>query len=165
LLMQLELRYGHRPLQPGEQTLLAVKFSQPVDLDKVSLQLPPEVAAETESLRMPELREVDWRLRAVAPGDYQITLQADGETYAKRLVVGKNADRISLRRVEGGVWPQFLNPGEAPLPAGGKVAWINVTYPLTDLPLGSRKINWIWAWLILSMIFGYAFKGPLRVQV
>jgi hypothetical protein len=165
LLMQLELRYGYRPLQVGERTILAVKFSQPVDLDRVSLQLPSGVTAETDSLRMPELREVDWRLRAEKPGDYQIKIQAGGEIYAKRLVVGKTADRISSRRVEGGVWPQFINPGEAPLPAKGKVAWINVTYPLFDFPLGSHKINWIWAWLILSMVFGYAFKGPLRVQV
>jgi hypothetical protein len=165
LLSQLDLRYAHRPLQPGEETLLAVKFSQPVDLDSVSLQLPAGLTADTDSLRIPELREVDWRLRAETPGDYEIKIKAGNEEYAKRLVVGKTANRISLKRVEGNLWSQFLNPGEAPLPAESKIAWINVTYPEFDLPLGSHKINWIWAWLILSMIFGYAFKGPLRVQV
>jgi hypothetical protein len=165
LLSQLDLRYGHRPLQVGEETLLAIKFSQPVDLDQVALQLPAGLTAETDSLRIPELQEVDWRLQAETPGDYEIKIKAGEREYAKRLVVGKTANRISSRRVDRGVWPQFLHPGEAPLPAESKIAWINVTYPGTDLPLGKWKINWIWAWLILSMIFGYAFKGPLRVQV
>jgi hypothetical protein len=165
LLAQLDLRYGHRPLQVGEETLLAVKFSQPVDLGQVSLQMPAGLIAETEALRIPELQEVDWRLQAEATGDYEIKIKTGEQEYTKRLVVGKTADRISLKRVDGGVWPQFLNPGEPPLPAESKIAWINVTYPGTDLPLGGWKINWLWAWLILSMIFGYAFKGPLRVQV
>jgi hypothetical protein len=29
----------------------------------------------------------------------------------------------------------------------------------------SWRVHWVWPWLIISMAFGYALKGPLRVQV
>ena len=42
---------------------------------------------------------------------------------------------------------------------------IRVTYPDASLALLGRPMHWIWPWLVLSMVFGYALKGPLKVQV
>jgi len=166
LLIQIDLRYGHRPLRDGESTILAVKLRPGgPDLDEVSVVAPPGVEVETQALRMPSVNEVDWRLRAQAPGDYPIRIAVGGVEYEKRLVVGERKGRVSPQRVGAGVWQKFVNPGEPPLPADGPLASVSVTYSGASLPLFGWRIHWIWPWLILSMVFGYALKGPLRVQV
>jgi hypothetical protein len=83
LLSQLDLRYGHRPLQVGEETLLAVKFSQPVDLDQVALQLPAGLTAETSRLRQGRaLRRVASALRQGPPERQQLGRSRTGDLIA-----------------------------------------------------------------------------------
>jgi len=114
---------------------------------------------------MPSVNEVDWRLRAEAPGDYALRIAVGGREYEKRLVVGERKGRVSPRRVGSGLWRKLVNPGEPPLPADGALASVSVTYSGAELPLFGWRIHWIWPWLILSLAFGYALKGPLRVHV
>lgn len=166
LLIQIDLRYGHRPLAEGESTILAVKLRPGgPDLDEVSVAAPSGVEIETQALRMPSANEVDWRLRALKPGDYPIRITVGGVEYEKRLVVGEQKGRVSPQRVGAGVWQKFTNPGEPPLPADGPLVSVSVTYSGADLSLFGWRMHWIWPWLVLSMAFGYALKGPLRVQV
>lgn len=165
LLMQLDLRYGHRPLRTGEAAIVAVKLKPGSDLDRVALSTQEGVKVETESLRIPALSEVDWRVRAISPGAHDIRISAAGEEMTKQLVVGKRAPRVSVARAGGGLVSQFLHPGEPPLPPVGPVESVTVSYPSADLRLLGRSVHWLWPWLVISMVFGYALKGPLRVQV
>ena len=166
LLVQVDLRYGHRPLREGERAILAVRLrSDDTRLDDVSLTAPAGLEVETAGLRIPTIREVDWRLRAAAPGRYRVQVAVGEEKLFKEIVVEDQGGRVSSRRVGGCLWQQFLNPGEPPLPANGPVAWVKVSYPSAHLSLFGWRLHWVWAWLILSMAFGYALKGPLRVQV
>ncbi len=166
LMVQIDLRYGRRPLQVGERAILAVKLhSGGPTADEVSLSAPPGLVIETPALRMPAIREVDWRIRADTDGDYRLLVTVAGEEYEKRIVVGRRAPRVSARRTGEGLWDRFLNPGEPPLPADAPIASVAVSYPGASLPLFGRRLHWIWPWLILSLAFGYALKGPLRVQV
>ena len=166
LLIQADLRYGHRPLQVGEQAIVAVKLlpdgARP---DEVSISAPAGLAVETPALRMPAAQEVDWRVRAVAPGRHQLRISVGEREFAKSIVVGGRGGRVSTRRIGVGLWQQLLHPGEPPLPGDGPVASIAVEHPRATLGFFRRRVHWIWPWLVLSMIFGYAFKGPLRIQV
>lgn len=166
LAFQMDLRYGHRPLRVGERTILAVKLRPGgPGPDRVSLSAPPGVAVETPALRMPSIGEVDWRLRAEKPGDYRLVIKLGREELEKRLVVGEPRGPVSLQRVGAGLWEKLLNPGEPALPANSPIASVRVTYAGASLPLFGWRLHWIWPWLILSLAFGYALKGRLRVQV
>jgi len=166
LLIQTDLRYGRRPLRVGERAIVAVRLRPGrAAPDQVSLSASGGVAVETLALRMPAAGEVDWRIRALSPGVHQLRFRVAGSELAKQIVVGERAGRISPRRVGGGLWEQFLYPGEAPLPDDRAVAYIEVSYPSAFLRLWHWRLHWIWPWLMLSMAFGYALKGPLRVQV
>jgi hypothetical protein len=165
LLVQLDLHYGHRPLRPGEKAVLAVKVRPGTDLDQVEISPPDGIEVETEALRIPVMNEVDWRVRATAAGEHEVRVSAGGEELAKQIVVGDGLARVSVARVGGGLWAQFVHPGEPPVPVGGPVESVTVSYPEAELELFGWRMHWVWPCLIISMVFGYALKGPLRVQV
>lgn len=164
LLMQADLRYGHRALGVGERAIVAVRLRPGVSPSDVTLVAPSGIEVETPAVRMPSEGEVDWRVRATARGRHALRFTVAGAEVTKDVVVGERMARLSGARVGGGV-PHFLNPGEAALPAGGPVESVSVTYPDASLTLFGRTMHWIWPWLVLSMVFGYALKGPLKVQV
>ncbi len=144
---------------------MAVKVKPGIDLETVALSAPPGVIVETESLRIPALGEVDWRVRAAGAGRQELRLVAGGKELVKEIVVGEWRGRVSAARVDGGIWPQFLNPGEPPLPAEAPVRSVTISYPSAEMRLFGWRMHWVWPWLIISMAFGYALKGPLKVQV
>jgi hypothetical protein len=169
MLVQTDLRYGRRPLRPEERAIVSVKLHpgcrETVSPGQVSLSAPAGVVVETPSLRMPLIDQVDWRIRAVDPGLHQLRFDVQGKEFVKEIVIGEYGRRVSTARVDGGVWSQFTHPGESPLPADLPVTSVEVSYPRATLSLFGWQLSWIYAWLILSMAFGYAIKGPLRVQV
>jgi hypothetical protein len=166
LLLQIDLRYGHRPLRLGEPVVAAVTFAgEGGSLDPVTLSAPRGVEVQTPALRILALREVDWRVAATAPGTYDLRVQGAGPEVTKRVVVGTGLAPISVERVRGGLREQFLHPGEAPLPSAGFIESVRICYPRFFLQLSRWRLHWIWPWLVLSMAFGYLLKGPLKVQV
>lgn len=162
---QLELRYGHRALTPGESAIVGVAVAPDVNLDGVTLSVPDGIELETHGLRMPSVNEVDWRIRAETPGEFVIRVGAQGNEYEKGLVVGSWGERVSMARVAGGFLDLLKNPGEPPLPDGAPIHSIRVNYPGANMRAFGWSMLWLWPWLILSMIFGYALKGPLGVQI
>lgn len=165
LFSQIDLRYGRRPVRVGESFLVSVKLdAEAGPLDEARLTAPDGLRVETPGLRMPAAREVDWRVVGVRPGRYELRVLAGGREYTKTVVVAVRGGRISAARVKSGLGQQLLNPGESLLPGDAPVEWVRVSYPEASFRLLWWR-HWIWSWLLLSMLFGYALKGPLRVQV
>jgi hypothetical protein len=165
VLVQTDLHYGHRPLKVGERAVIAVKLRQGlVSPDAVTLSATPGLRVETPALRIPSLRELDWRVRAITPGRQQVRVKVGSRALGKLVLVGEMGGGVSVRRTRGGL-QSFLHPGECPLAAGAPIEWIQVAYPEERLSLFGRKVAWVWPWLALSMIFAQAFKRPLQVQV
>jgi len=166
LLIQGELHYAHRPLRVGERAIVSVGLTaRASDLDALAISAPAGLVVETPPLRIPALREVDWRVKAVKTGSWDLRFSLGGSEFSKRVVVGGSTASIPAERVAGGAWRQLLRPGEPPLPADGAIEAIRVSCPPAALRLFGREMAWVWPWLILSLIFGYALKGPLRVQL
>lgn len=165
-LVQTDLRFGHRPLQVGETAILSVKLAPEAgDLNALSISPPAGIELDSPPLRIPARREVDCRIRAVAPGAHDLQLIINDRDFTKRVVVGAGSQRVSTARVGSSLWAQFLHPGEPPVPSGVPVTSVAISYPDASLRLFGWRLHWVWPWLILSMAFGYALKGPLRVQV
>ena len=59
----------------------------------------------------------------------------------------------------------LLYPGEPPIAAGHSVEAVEITYPPLDLRLLGIGGDWLIAFLVLSMVFGFSFKGVLGVEV
>ncbi len=162
IMVQLNLRYGPAPAQPGEAVVVTAIFDGALDED-VTLAAPPGLAVETPALRIPYKREADWRVRPARPGKYELVVQSNGKSYVKELVVGEGGvGRVSSRRVEG-LWAQLMNPGERPLSSELKA--IEVKYPSRENKLFGLGVHWMLTFFVVSLVAAFALKGVLKTEV
>ena len=168
ILIQLNLHYGSRPLRVGEQTLVKVKLRDPAALGReteISLTAPPGLRIETPGVRIEETKEVCWRVRGVSPGRFDLTVSDGAVTVTKNVAVGGRQEGVSSIRTGEHWLTSLLYPGEAPIPGQSKIESIEIRYPELDIPILGRNMNWLILFLVLSLGFGYAFKGLLGVQI
>jgi hypothetical protein len=149
LFAHLEARYAMRPLQPGERTILKAVASDG-GADDWRIETPPGLVADSVAVRIPARREVDWRLRAAAPGEYHVTLIAGAERMQKAVQVGPAATGVAARREQASLAALFLAPREAPIAAGSRVAAIEVLYPPQRLSVFGWQVHWLVVFLVVS---------------
>ncbi len=168
ILAQLNAWFGYRSLDVGEAALLKVRLepgTNPLELEW-ALESPPAVAVESPPLRIEQEREVDWRIRPQAAGEFNVTLRIGAHDVGKAVLVGgRRFSRISPLRVKRSLWDEFLNPGEKPLPAALPVKSIEVAYPPRRLNVLGIHLHWLIAYLALSIVFGFALKRPFKVEI
>lgn len=168
ILARLSLWFDRAPLRPGEETLVKVGLAasaDPMALD-LRLELPPAVEATAPAVRIPDEREVVWRIRALAEGRGRILLRSGDRTIEKTVTVGGGpltpvsalASRASFAR-------RVLYPGEPPLPGGTPVRSVEILYPAKRLAAFGVGVHWLVAYLVLSIAFGFALKGVFRVEI
>jgi uncharacterized membrane protein (DUF106 family) len=168
ILIQLEQRYGSSALKPGEAALVKVKLAKgylPTEVE-AGLESTPEVEIETPPLRIEDEGEIDWRIRARSAGSGRITLTVGAERLEKSVAVGGKAMApISVLRTGRGFIDQALNPGEAALPSSSAVKAIEIRYPSARMKLFGLKLHWLVVYFVLSIAFGFAFKGVFKVEI
>jgi uncharacterized membrane protein (DUF106 family) len=168
MLIHLNGWYGYRPLKPGESAIVSVKLSDQNTerLSRMEIEADKGLTVETPLLRIPETREVDWRVRADALGSHKVTVDVPGFSFQKSITVSdKGLVRVSPRSVSSGLWKVLLNPGERPLKKNPVVGEIDVSYPSRSYNLLGFEMDWIVVFFILSILSGFAFKGFLGVHV
>jgi len=168
ILAQLSVWYDRAPLRPGEETLVKAKFDPGVDpltLD-LALETPPGVEITAPVVRIADEHEAVWRIKAVAPGSGRLTVRTGRLSVGKTIVVGGAAPaRVSALAARGSFWKRVLYPGEPPLPSGPPVRSVEVLYPAARLAAFGLDVHWLIAYLILSIVFGFAFKGVFKVEI
>jgi uncharacterized membrane protein (DUF106 family) len=168
ILAQLSLWFDRAPLAPGQETLVKVGFDKaidPVTLD-LALDPPPGIEVTSPPVRIADEHEAVWRLKAVSPGPGRLTLRIGRLSVEKAVTVGgRDLARVSALASRGNFWKRLLYPGEPPLPAETPVRSIEVLYPAAALVAFGLRIHWLVAYLVLSIVFGFALKGVFRVEI
>ena len=107
LIAQLQFHYGYEGLEVGDRTLLVVDLAadsesvaagEAVPRPLVEVEAPPGVAVETDSVWIPSLRQVVWRLRAEEPGDHELTVRTEAARRSRR-VCSSPIPKTGARRV------------------------------------------------------------------
>lgn len=165
VMIQLQVRYGYRPLHAGEHAVLKVFLADPPadGPADVRVQVPEGLVSETPALHIPRYREVDFRIGAETPGRYQIDVDFAGETVSKSVEVGPPQGPISTQRSTH-VFDRMLNPAEDGLPAG-PIAAVEIEYPAETISMAGIRLHWVWPFLVLSLVAGYALKGLFGVEL
>jgi len=168
ILIQLNLWFGSRSLDIGDEALVKVKLMEginPLQTD-IRLEVPPGIAVETPPLRIEDEREIDWRLRATEKGVYNILFRYQDETFTKSVAVGQNRlSKIAALKPGKGLLEQAFNPGEKPLPKNAPIESAENTYPGQRMNLFGWRIHWLIAYFGLSIVFGFAFRGVFKVEI
>lgn len=168
ILIQLNLWFGYQSLKPGQTALLKVKLKEGLNPLETNISLEPSsgVNVETSPLHIEEEREIDWRLRAKEKGVHTLNLKWNEQSFAKNISIGQDLlTKISALKVKKGILSEIFNPGEKPLARDLPVQSIEVTYPGQRMNFFGWRIHWLIVFFILSIIFGFSFKGLFKVEI
>ena len=164
---QLQFHYGYQNLRPGESTLVQVELAGGGGERRPDARLTATdgVSIDAGPIWIPSQRELAWRITATGEGSQLLTLELDGRTYTKTLELSPGVARRSPLRPAEGFWNQLLYPSEDPLPADAPVEAIAVGYRGAEVGAFGLEAHWIIGFLVLSIVFAFAFRGALGVQV
>ena len=167
LLAQLQFHYGYEGLAVGQQSVVTARLKNLPASSRPPARLaaPPGIRVETSPVWIPSLHEVAWRVAAEKPGDYVLTVQIGGDAFTKDLRVSDAIVRRSPLRADAALLNQLRYPAEPPLPAGARVESIAVAYPRRALSVFGYELHWLVVFFALSMIFAFALRRPLRVEL
>ena len=165
IIVQLNLRFASRPLMPGETATVKVVLADPSAIDRgVVLEAPDGVRVETPGVRVPQLAEVAWRIRAEREGDYRLIVRAGDTVVEKELRVGNAWGPTSSLR-SSGFTDLLLYPGEPPIAQSDVVKTIEITYRRLDLSMFGWSVDWLVLFFVLSIASGFAFRKVLGVEI
>ncbi|OGL40733.1 MAG: hypothetical protein A2043_02325 [Candidatus Schekmanbacteria bacterium GWA2_38_9] len=167
ILIQLNFRFGYSPLKPGDDAIVVLNMNKGINVNGIEAKIitHPGIEVETPILRIDERKEVDWRIRAKEYGNFDLEFQIGGEKFHKSVKVTDKLTMISPKRVSSGFFDLIFNPAEKPIKKNSVVESIEIRYSPTDLNVFGYKIHWLVIFFVLSIAFGFAFKGVFGVQV
>ena len=166
IMTQLNLRFAARPLEPGESALIKAYVRDAGVLDgEVGLEVPDGMTVETAAVRIPSAREVTWRVRVETGGGHRMRVRVGGQELETQLIAGDQWGAVPQRRTGRGMWDTLLYPGQPPIPSDHPVEAVDIIYPPLELSVLGWSLNWLVAFFVLSLAFGFAFKDALGVEV
>ena len=166
LLGQLGVWYQHAPLTTGQTAIVAIQFADGADKQIAGVDLQPAEAFEIVAgpMRAPAAGQVWWTIQAAQDGTHELTFDLDGETITKTLQVGDGPTRVSKLRPDMTFTNVLMHPAEKPFAADSAVQWIDIEYGERS-GWASGADNWLIYLFVLSLVFGFAFKGALGVRI
>ena len=166
IIIQLDLRYVARPLAPGERAIVKVKVrSASVLRDGVRLETPEGVVRETGGVRIPDLFEVAWRVRAESAGQHMLRVMAGEQVVEKELRVGDAWGAVSRKRSGGNILDKLLHPGEPTIGRSAAIESVEIGYPGRSMRLFGFNINWLVWFFVVSILAGFALRKPFGVEI
>ena len=172
IVAQLQFHYGYQGLEPGARALVEVELDKTAGglgggRPAITLEEPPGLTVEAGPIWVPAKRELTWRIRADEQGDYELVLKANGGEVTKSVRVSDQVVRRSPKRVAAGFFNQLLYPAEDPLPASSQIRSISLGYPAGNAGFEGweSEITWMLFFLLLSIVFAFALRKPLKVTL
>ena len=164
VIAQLQFHYGYEGLEVDEPVLLQVTLHEGATA-QIDLEVPEGVRLDSPQVDMPALPGAAWRLVPERPGSYELGVIIDGERIAKTLVVDDRVVKRSPHRLEPGFLNQLLYPAEAPLPADGPAAAIDLQYSARDITVLGIGLHWLIWFFVLTIVLAFAMKGWFGVTI
>lgn len=169
LLVQLALRFEHRPLRPGEAAVVELRVDPAAwsRCQDARLEAPDGLRVETPALRDRQAHALYWRIRPQAEGRLHLRWRLDGRTIEKDVRVAGNPDRlpaVNVQRAGRGLWQRLVHAGEPALPADGPVCAVRVHYPQRSTPIFGWDVPWWLTFLVASIVIAFLLRPVLKVR-
>ena len=167
-LAQLDSRFSHRPLEPGESTVFSVRLEDDLSVRPKDLRLeaPPCVVVEAGPVRDPGGGAVAWRVRCDIVGEFPLRVVLLDNVFIERLMPVGSADLVRLNETSRHGWTApLLAPGAPPLPTKAVIQESTLQLPERTTRYLGLELNWLVAFMIFSLVGGLALKDLLRVSL
>jgi len=167
MLVQMETRFGYRPLLPNESAVVRTSWRSTVPVDKApcpTLVPGDGLSLESPPVRIGERNEIDWRIRATRMGKTGLVLKTTNDSVALPVFVSEKLIPVSPQNVLQGSMDVLWYPAGQALPPDGDLLSVEIGYPRRDFRLFGTTMHWIWPFLVVSLLAGYLLKGVFRVQ-
>lgn len=154
--------YGRRPLRVGESALITAD----TELRGHELSLTGSGAFEVDSVSVTALavRQVSWRIRAVAAGEGVLTLKTPEGSIEKTAVAGEGQPYLSASRRTSWWERLLLAPGESGY-AADAVAAVGIDYPPRAIGVAGWETHWVVWFLAISILAAFLLKGFFGIVV
>lgn len=163
LLAELQTRYGYRSLAVGESLLVRAHSADSKLINKIALTADDKISV-TGPLRIPKDSEVFWRLVPNERGEYQAKLTVNGNLAAAHpLFIENNFSRVTPHLYSNG-WSRLLYPSNFN-PEKSIINELEFFYPGRKLDFFGFKLQWIFPFLIVSILTGVVFSRIFKVQI
>ncbi|MCP5462033.1 MAG: hypothetical protein H7A34_02475 [bacterium] len=155
---QLSLRFGVRPLNQGEETVLKVRTEDTVPLHGVTLELSDGLQCVTPLLRIADNNEINVRIRADKQGRQSaIVKNGDGTNCQIDIYVETAELKISPCRYKNHI-NAIISPGYEPIKKSVPLQSITVSYPEQKYGLFGFQANWLGVFCCVSILAGISLK-------
>ncbi len=166
ILVQLGSRYEYRPLRVGEASIVTLRVAdRNIDPMLIELDLPAGLVSEIPAVRALEAGEISWRIRAQAPGDFQLLFKYADQEVSKTLFATDQLRPLAAEVASDNIGVKFMNPAEASLPAASFASLVSVEYPKRDFEMLGASMHWLVAFFVISLIAAFGLKGFVGVEV
>jgi hypothetical protein len=165
LMVQLDRYFGAVPFQAGETFLVEARVADASQLEQVQLQLPDGLVGSAPAVHISKEQAAVWRVVAQRDGQFDISVQAGGDSASKRVVVQPGLSRLSPVRWRGHFWERTLESAEPAIPDGSAIESIAVSYPARSMEFAWIEWNWIVLFFVVSLIAGFVFKSAFGIEI
>lgn len=167
ILVQVETRFASRPLRKGETAVIEAQLPEESDagcsLEKILTSESLEVSAPVV---IPALNQTAWRLTVISENPAYIRLAGSCKTFRKDIATGTGLQPIpDFSPSTGQYWQRLLNPASSSIPEQYGIESVHIIYPRRNLSIGLLNINWLIAYIALTLAFGYSFQKLFRITI
>lgn len=164
--IQLDARFGARPLRAGDDAVVTVRYEKASDPARASLALAPEGAEVAAGpVRALAGREVSWRVRVTDGNDAALRFYTPHDAVIRIPLEGGDGASVVGRTRGTGFLDALLHPGLPQLPRGAAVERIDVQYAPRTTSLFGFGVAWWIAFLVWSLAGAMTAKFVFRVAV
>jgi hypothetical protein len=143
---QLEALYGRAPLRRGENTVVTaqLKPQSPAGAWDAALTAPAGFGVESPPVRIVDLRQICWRVRAIGEADGRLRLTIAGETIDCPIRAGRGLRRVSAT-CSSVPWAEVLSGCAI---RSGAVESIHIDYAGNEVRVAGIGAHWL-VWFAL----------------
>lgn len=169
ILGHVNLRLGARPLSPGEEAILAVSVKKGSDLRQIQLSAPEEISV-VGPVRVPKTSSLYWRIQPRQDGAFPLKLSSGAQAEVDESVVSGSAHETPAAGIflSTSDWPSqilFPNGGGGQALTAAPFEMIELSYPQREYAFAGVSMSWITAFLVVSILAGYAGSRVFGISV
>jgi hypothetical protein len=166
IMVQLNLRYAQSGFRPGDTAMVKVKVEDGVDVirNRVTLRAEGGIEKASPAVRIPSLKETDWKIRLTDKGIHDLTLETTSGKVTFPVYATTRLVPIYGTFKKASFWETIFNPGAARIPGDVPIESVEILYPEMSFSWGFIDLSWLWSFLIISMGFGVILKFLFGVE-